>query len=266
MIEKFSIVRTEMKAKEERKNEDERNINYVGRESNYLTIQEITKLVELGFDIDSVTFTAKYFSCKTLENALFIITKDSETGLYHHEYLADNNSKKCKVCGDHRQNLHLAVDHNNINVNMNNGEIDTKNENEITQFNNKLHTILKQYKTLNHIENNENSDDCLDESNNKLVNHKPISKLLEGTNFIDKFKEKKSNTNILDEVKKYIVKSEEVEKVNNILVSDDYPDICEICFDAEKNEISTRKCDHLFCSSCVTSYLTKKINEAMVNF
>ena len=68
--------------------------------------------------MEQVVFTVKTFKCTSLQQAVFLMTKDSITGGYNHTFMGDKDGQYCKVCLDTKQNLHLSVKPSNIELNL----------------------------------------------------------------------------------------------------------------------------------------------------
>mmetsp|Transcript_6789 Transcript_6789/g.7042 ORF Transcript_6789/g.7042 Transcript_6789/m.7042 type:complete len:579 (+) Transcript_6789:13-1749(+) len=231
LINKFSVVRNEMKMKETKKNDDLRSVKMVDNGGNMLPISEITRLIEIGFNLDQVAFTVKTFNCSSVEEALLIMTKDSSSGLYNHAYFQDQQYNRCMICFDSRQDLHLSVSSDAIQLDM-----DVSNNDNIKIFDEQG--------------NNPNTLNVNSENNHGLLNNK--------LNFNNKNSQEGKN----QERPKNQIKAQDICDKYNFNFDD--PELCEICWATRANEVSSRQCHHVFCEECVRRYLTKKIENGQV--
>ena len=68
-----------------------------------ISVQVLDKLTSLGYKIDSIMALAKQNKFSTVEEALDLLEKDSETNLYNHYFCPINfpiNNTKCRICGN----------------------------------------------------------------------------------------------------------------------------------------------------------------------
>ena len=68
-----------------------------------ISVQLLDKLTSLGYNIDSIMALAKQRRFSTVEEALDLLEKDSETHLYNHYFCPINfplNNNKCRICGN----------------------------------------------------------------------------------------------------------------------------------------------------------------------
>ena len=68
-----------------------------------ISVQLLDKLTSLGYNIDSIMALAKQRRFSTVEEALDLLEKDSETHLYNHYFCPINfplSNNKCRICGN----------------------------------------------------------------------------------------------------------------------------------------------------------------------
>lgn len=88
-----------------------------------LSEELISQLTNCGFDLEQIMAAHSKYQFTNADQALFILTKDQDTGLYHHEYLVSrhiNNSNnprvfnKCSICygseQEHYSNVTFPID------------------------------------------------------------------------------------------------------------------------------------------------------------
>jgi hypothetical protein len=189
---------------------------------------EITKhLLEMGYDLEGINKAYVLYKFKNIEQALFIMGEDGETGIFNHqfvpiilddEYIYDdelirNNGKACIICGDirakHPPDLELPVANNATTI--------------------------------------------LDQSNNRFLgeNMQDNMQSLLNSPHIGAAQMKRLSAEFLESLEK-----EFRGKIN----------LCNICYAEEINDNNsiTLPCKHIFCKSCVKSHLINLINEAKV--
>ena len=85
------------------------NLRQLGRNktiinTKIISAQLIEQLTSLGYKIDSIMTLAKQNKFSTVEEALDLLEKDSETNLYNHyfcPYNSPSNNPKCRICGSY---------------------------------------------------------------------------------------------------------------------------------------------------------------------
>ena len=237
LMNKFSVIRNEMKHKNQKKREDNRSLKQANENlGQILSLADISRLIELGFTFEQSNYTISTFKCTSIEQAVLIMTKDSMTGYYNHPYHEDRSGRFCLVCLDSRKDNHISPQiFSNNGVEIDNNK-DALNDKEVKK---------DEYNKLSDISN---------------MSNKPVNTLLdkpfilnEKSSLADKFRQENLpvKSHIFDE--KYSLDYED-------------PELCEICWDNKVDNATQRRCQHKFCIPCVTSYLTNKINNGKVSF
>jgi len=86
--------------------------------------QEIVKsLIEFGFSIDQIMLAFKTYKFKTIDDAIYILMKDNETGKYNHRFFhsktnfSKNNSKfNSKLNSKNNSNITIDKNYQNRNI------------------------------------------------------------------------------------------------------------------------------------------------------
>ena len=129
-----------------------------------ISAQLIEKLTSLGYNIDSIMALAKQRRFSTVEEALDLLEKDSETKLYNHYFCPFNfpsNNTKCRICG------------NSIDEHIN----DEESGNKILNQTNEQYFSLKENNNGEDDKNN-NKYDFRNNYNNSSINNQ--SSILNG--------------------------------------------------------------------------------------
>lgn len=238
-FDKFSVIKTEIKARETKKKEDLQKLKQIEMGDKSLDATGITRLIELGFQIEQILLVIKEFKCKNVEEALVILTKDSATQKYNHVFMADKNSSTCAICLDSDKESHLLYMDKSTELIGSKVKASQKNSNNLLNadfnpLNATSNDISHQNLSLG-ILPNQNNRGLLDDQGNK-----------------DRLK---------NAGQQYIGSSD---LPNEFQFDFDDPNLCEICWDQKFDLSSQRDCRHKFCRPCITSYLQHKITNGKV--
>jgi hypothetical protein len=282
LLDKLSITRSEIDFQQEEMKEEYRKLRLELRNESVLSIHEICKLVELGFQLNQIIFTIKTYKVTTLQDAAIYMTKDSLLGTYNHVFHNSENGS-CKICLDNRQDLHLSVNENQINFRMDENDkslIHQRNDHDAILMvsekdknkknNDKLTLNNEDYNKLNNVSHSQNKFTVNNDPENSKIELSQLNKtnqsrksLMDSDFFCIR---KDSKESPIDKEIKIVpktklsetIKAEDINRLYNFTYDD--PNLCEICWENEVEKESTRLCMHKFCSNCITNYLTNKIN------
>lgn len=136
MINKFSIVQMMETAKkrEEQANKKIKLLrsntrNYV----NGLSEELIYNMQKIGFRVDQIVAAHSQYNFLEVEEALSIMTRDVETGLFYHNFITKKEKDECQIC-DGRANEHYAKKEYPVDPNY---------KNKIRDFQNSIDTRRK---------------------------------------------------------------------------------------------------------------------------
>lgn len=151
--------------KENRKNNNDNNNNEGNGQTSNINegpkeiLQEhiVESLIEFGFNLDQIMIAFKAYKFNTIEDAVYIMMKDTETGRYNHRFFKadnlpnnshisnpyDNICKGCLVCGG-ALNEHydyefkeMKIEFQHANAKVNDGDnLNIKNQNNNKNNNN----------------------------------------------------------------------------------------------------------------------------------
>lgn len=231
-FDKFSVIKTEIKAREDKKKEDMIKLRQINLNSNSLTVNQIATLIEAGFSLEQILFVNKQFICKSVETAMNLMTKDSLTGVYNHSFFP-NAYGICEVCNDSDKKAHLLYSPEE-DIKSNSPDSKTKN--------NEFKLIEGDSMEASKLQNTSNNQIGL-LNNQSIFNNMPNTEAHEA----DKKPKDIKYAPALD-IYKY-----------------DDENICEICWDRKIDLSMKRECMHRFCVECVESYLENSIKNGIVS-
>lgn len=121
MINKFSVssMLESRKNREEEKKENSKYKKY-RRNNEKLDDHLLAELLDMGLELNNCLLAYSLYKYKSVEEALFIMLKDQESGLYLHQFIPDDHSL-CKICNQKR-NDHNNAFNENLFSNLNTDE------------------------------------------------------------------------------------------------------------------------------------------------
>ena len=221
------------------------------RKENTKIIGNITQiLLNCGYSMECVKYCFEKYKFDTIDKALNIIMKDSNTGKYNHNFFSISNYEKLygKMITDipenERRNICLICkDIEKLHINYNENESNSENKDNTTYNNNSYLPLLK---------NNNYMNNCFSELNKNQSNDKiNLGKLKPRESCKSYVPYIQININLINN----IVKDLETKK-----------DLCLICYANELKENNSLKmeCGHQFCFDCYKHYIKDKIENGIV--
>lgn len=242
-FEKFSVIKTEIKARESKKKEDLQKLKQIEMGDKSLDASGITRLIELGFQIEQILLVIKEFKCKNVEDALVLLTKDSATQKYNHVFMPDKNSGVCAICLDGDKDSHLIY-----------GEKSPESKSEL--IGSKVKASQKNSNNLLNADFNP-----LNATSNDISQQNLSLGILPNPNNRGLLENQDNKDGPKHAAQQYIGSSDLPKEFQ---YDYDDPNLCEICWDQKFDLSSQRDCRHKFCRPCITSYLQHKITNGKV--
>ena len=298
LLNKFSVSYNLEQANKKKHHHRNPELSKTAIKINGIRNQVAQNLIELGYDIEILMMLLKIHPFTTVDEALNLLSKDSDTHLYNHKYYnpIKSNSKfniidePCKICQG-KKNEHIddsliendiqnnisknnSYDNTNelnlINKNINNNTLTNNNENNCTNLKKSSTKELKNNISINSKIKNDSSQTLLfnQENNNKnsLIQSNKIlnSGIINNNNNNSKNININNSNNLIstsqsDRKKKFDFGKIEIPKETLLLFES--PDVCRICFSNKINPNNKAQisCGHFFCDTCIKTYLTNKI-------
>ena len=216
----------------------------------------IQQLLECGYSMESIKYCYEKYKFDTIDKALNIIMKDSNTGKYNHNFFSISNYEKlygkmttdipenerrniCLICKD-IEKLHINYNENESNLEI---KDNLEKKDNITYNNNSYLPLLKNNNYMNNCFSELNKNESNDNIN--LGKLKPRESCKSSVPYIQ------ININLINN----IVKDLETKK-----------DLCLICYANELKENNSLKmeCGHQFCFDCYKHYIKDKIENGIV--
>ena len=227
------------------------------RKENTKIIGNITQiLLNCGYSMECVKYCFEKYKFDTIDKALNIIMKDSNTGKYNHNFFSISNYEKlygkmttdipenerrniCLICKD-IEKLHINYNENESNLEI---KDNLEKKDNITYNNNSYLPLLKNNNYMNNCFSELNKNESNDNIN--LGKLKPRESCKSYVPYIQ------ININLINN----IVKDLETKK-----------DLCLICYANELKENNSLKmeCGHQFCFDCYKHYIKDKIENGIV--
>lgn len=253
-LDKFSVIKTEIKAREIKKKEDLKKLKTLERSDNSLNINNISQLVDQGFSIEQIIFVTKEFQINSISAAILIMTKDTLTGKYNHKYYPDEFQQKCKVCFDNDKESHLIYTIEKKIEKQDSNQFRNSMKNKKTPLNGEFNVLNNDGSNFSSFNSKSNHLELLGGSPLKINNDRRAK-----DPELDSPEKKESQRNLFKKIT--YIKSSDL----GLNLDFDDPLLCEICWD-ERYDISAnnRGCKHKFCKTCLTSYLRNKIENGNV--
>ena len=298
LLNKFSVSYNLEQANKKKHHHRNPELSKTAIKINGIRNQVAQNLIELGYDIEILMMLLKIHPFTTVDEALNLLSKDSDTHLYNHKYYNPNKSNSkfniidepCKICQG-KKNEHIddsliendiqnnisknnSYDNTNelnlINKNINNNTLTNNNENNCTNLKKSSTKELKNNISINSKIKNDSSQTLLfnQENNNKnsLIQSNKIlnSGIINNNNNNSKNININNSNNLIstsqsDRKKKFDFGKIEIPKETLLLFES--PDVCRICFSNKINPNNKAQisCGHFFCDTCIKTYLTNKI-------
>jgi hypothetical protein len=203
----------------------------------FLGEEVVNPLLGFGFDLDQIMMAFKLYKFSAVDEAVYIMMIDPETGRYNHRFIQTNQDEKkaesrfeervCFLCGD-VSSLHHQID---------------------TQISDIRLDVTRKKKPEEEEEMKDTSINC-DRSNNPILKTTDISSIIEAKN--------------IQERKVSHIQNIEIPKEVLQLFED--PEVCRICFAEVVSTANqaTFACGHKFCRTCVTNHLNISITNGKV--
>lgn len=239
LFNRFSVAYNIDKAS--KNNESEDIDKKVFKQRSKATIREfigeevVNPLIGFGFDVEQIMMAFKLYKFNTVDEAIYILMRDPETGKYNHRYVSRNeggykkiNDQNCFLCGD-EPSYHVQLDMDITDIKLD---------------------LTRKRKMDDEEEIKDTSINC-DRSNNPILKTSDISSILEAKN--------NQERKIL-QVK--------VEIPQDVIELFEDPEVCRICFSEVINSSNqaTFSCGHKFCRTCVINHLNINITNGKVFF
>ncbi len=298
LLNKFSVSYNLEQANKKKHHHRNPELSKTAIKINGIRNQVAQNLIELGYDIEILMMLLKIHPFTTVDEALNLLSKDSDTHLYNHKYYNPNKSnskfniidESCKICqgkknehiddslieNDIQNNISKNNSYDNpnelnlINKNINNNTLTNNNENNCTNLKKSSTKELKNNISINSKIKNDSSQTLLfnQENNNKnsLIQSNKIlnSGIINNNNNNSKNININNSNNLIstsqsDRKKKFDFGKIEIPKETLLLFES--PDVCRICFSNKINPNNKAQisCGHFFCDTCIKTYLTNKI-------
>ena len=298
LLNKFSVSYNLEQANKKKHHHRNPELSKTAIKINGIRNQVAQNLIELGYDIEILMMLLKIHPFTTVDEALNLLSKDSDTHLYNHKYYNPNKSNSkfniidepCKICqgkknehiddslieNDIQNNISKNNSYDNpnelnlINKNINNNTLTNNNENNCTNLKKSSTKELKNNISINSKIKNDSSQTLLfnQENNNKnsLIQSNKIlnSGIINNNNNNSKNININNSNNLIstsqsDRKKKFDFGKIEIPKETLLLFES--PDVCRICFSNKINPNNKAQisCGHFFCDTCIKTYLTNKI-------
>jgi hypothetical protein len=244
-MNRFSIHNNMEKANKKKKemNDTTAKINLQIEErgqKDFIGEEVVEPLLRFGFSIEQIMTAFKIYKFLTVDEAVYILMRDTETGKFHHRFLKmqdmqnekgyegvvniARNNNECMLCGEAvYDHIDFELEHNekevridmNMNTNVNNNNLEDGGKDTSVNFD----------KTI---------------PQNKTTDISGISGIMD----------KKLNLQI-----------QQIEIPKETLELFEDPDICRICFSEVLNDNNKAQfaCGHKFCKTCVSNHLNTNI-------
>jgi hypothetical protein len=197
-------------------------------------------LLGFGYDLDQIMMAFKIYRFASVDEALMILMRDSETGKFNHRFLnqimgedgyEDTRSVNCYLCGESRK------DHVDLDIDLTHSrdaQLDVDTNHKLQKDDQMKETSFEH-----------------ERSNLPMIKTSDQSGLLE----------QKLNSNR----KKLNIQQIDIPKETLELFED--PEVCRICFAEVLNSTNKAQfaCGHKFCKTCVTNHLAINITNGKVN-
>lgn len=242
LMNRFSVAYNMEKANKKKDNNDQNTTSkqpFTNNDKNaneFLGEDVVKPLINFGYELHQIMMAFKIYKFVSVDEAIYILMKDTETKKYNHRYLpmesennyerVNQNQNQCLLCYEEQSehfNFDSDFDHQVLDVNMGKrGE--------------------------------ENKDTTLNGTNNQLI------RSTDGSGLIEKKLNSENNT------EKKILKLLQVEIPQETLDLFEDPDVCTICY-GESTAGTNRaqfSCGHKFCKTCVYNHLNININNGKV--
>jgi hypothetical protein len=150
------------------------NLQSEGPIKNNLSQSIVENLIKFGFNLDQIMTAHKIYKFKNLDEAIFVMMKDNETGKFNHRYIKKENqniSNKSESNGNNNI-IHLDINDINKNVYLNLKEtcfICNELSNEHVDYDFKE---IKLVLDLDNDKNNKNNDNNNNKNNKNYKNYK----------------------------------------------------------------------------------------------
>jgi hypothetical protein len=197
----------------------------------------VNPLLGFGFDVEQVMMAFKLYKFSTVDEAIYIMMKDPETGRYNHRFIPTSQEQNkvayrfidrvCFLCGDESA-LHLQLETDITDIRLD---------------------VTRKKKPEEEEEIKDTSINC-DRSNNPILKTNDMSSFLEAKNIQDR----------------KVFQVQKIEIPKEVLELFEDPEICRICFAEVLNNVNQASfaCGHKFCRTCVSNHLNISITNGKV--
>ena len=275
LLNKFSVSYNLEQANKKKHHHRNPELSKTAIKINGIRNQVAQNLIELGYDIEILMMLLKIHPFTTVDEALNLLSKDSDTHLYNHKYYNPNKSNSkfniidepCKICqgkknehiddslieNDIQNNISKNNSYDNpnelnlINKNINNNTLTNNNENNCTNLKKSSTKELKNNISINSKIKNDSSQTLLfnQENNNKnslIQSNKILNSGIINNNNNNNNNSKNININNSNNListsqsdRKKKFDFGKIEIPKETLLLFESPDVCRICFSNKIN-------------------------------